>query len=62
MFEGNGVALRPVEVISRDYALQEYGLTSAEMIAVEKRIHLKMKAVWKRGEVTSFIGNAHDFD
>ena len=31
VFEGKIVALRPVEVHSGDYALQEYGLTEAEM-------------------------------
>ncbi len=37
-FEGKIVALRPVEVISADYALQEYGLTQAEIKVAEKRI------------------------
>ena len=38
MFEGNIVALRPVEVHSADYALQEYGLTEKEMVKAAKRI------------------------
>ena len=38
MFEGKIVALRPVEVVSTDYILQEYGLTPGEMAAAEKRI------------------------
>ena len=36
--DGKIVALRPVEVVSTDYALQEYGLTPEEMAAAEKRI------------------------
>ena len=54
MFEGKVVALRPVEVISTDYALQEYGLTPAEMAAAEKRIRTEIKTARRRGEVTRF--------
>jgi len=43
MFEGKIVALRPVEVVSTDYALQEYGLTPDEMAAAEKRIGAELK-------------------
>jgi antitoxin (DNA-binding transcriptional repressor) of toxin-antitoxin stability system len=41
MYQGKIVALRPVEVVSSDYALQEYGLTLKEMRAAEKRITLR---------------------
>ncbi len=61
MFEGKIVALRPVEVISTDYALQEYGLTPVEMAAAEKRISSELKAARKRGEVTPFTGGKIDF-
>jgi hypothetical protein len=61
LFEGKVVALRPVEVVSTDYALQEYGLTPAEMAAAEKRIAAQLKAARKRGEVTAFTGNKNDF-
>ena len=37
-----------------DYALQEYGLTSAEMTKAEKCIATDLKAARKRGEVTPF--------
>ena len=36
--EGKVVALRPVEVYSEDYALQEYGLPPEKMKRVEKRV------------------------
>ena len=48
LFEGKIVALRPVEVVSTDYALQEYGLTSTEMETVEKRISAELKSARAR--------------
>ena len=61
MFEGKIVALRPVEVVSTDYALQEYGLTPGEMAAAERRIGADIKAARKRGELTPFTGSENDF-
>ena len=61
MFEGKIVALRPVEVVSTDYALQEYGLTPGEMAAAEKRIGADIKTARKRGELTPFTGSENDF-
>lgn len=61
VFNGKIVALRPVEVTSADYALQEYGLTAAEMARAEKRITAEVKSARKRGEVTRFTGGADDF-
>jgi hypothetical protein len=61
VFEGKIVALRPVEVHSADYALQEYGLTEAEMRKAARRIHGELKAARKRGEVTKFTGSLDDF-
>jgi hypothetical protein len=61
VFEGKIVALRPVEVISTDYALQEYGLTPAEMARAEKRIRAEIKMARKRGELTRFTGGVGDF-
>ena len=62
MFEGKVVALRPVEVHSADYALQEYGLSDKEMAAAEKKITADIKAARARGEVTQFTGSKNDFD
>jgi hypothetical protein len=61
VFEGKIVALRPVEVISTDYALQEYGLTPAEMVRAGKRIRGEIKTARKRGELTRFTGGVDDF-
>jgi hypothetical protein len=58
---GKIVALRPVEVTSADYALQEYGLTPAEMAKAQRRIGADIKKARKRGQMTRFTGGADDF-
>jgi len=60
MFEGNIVALRPVEVHSADYALQEYGLTEKEMAKASKRIRSEIKTARRRGEIKPFTGKLSD--
>ena len=59
--EGKIVALRPVEVTSADYALQEYGLTPGEIEAAERRIGSELKMARRRKELTPFTGSRHDF-
>jgi hypothetical protein len=61
VFEGKIVALRPVEVSSNDYALQEYGLMPKEIARAEKRIEAEIKSGRKRGEITPFTGGTDDF-
>jgi hypothetical protein len=61
VFEGRIIALRPVEVSSNDYALQEYGLKPAEAARAEKRIRAEIKSARKRGEITRFTGSTNDF-
>lgn len=61
VFEGKIVALRPVEVYSGDYALQEYGLSPSDMAAVEKKIGATIDKARSRGEVTKFTGGKNDF-
>ena len=61
VIDGKIVALRPVEVVSADYALQEYGLTPKEMEAAEKRIHAGLKTARARGGLTRFTGKKDDF-
>jgi len=61
VIEGKVVALRPVEVYSSDYALQEYGLTAEEMAVAEKRIAGEIKSARAHGEVTEFTGGKDDF-
>jgi hypothetical protein len=55
------IALRPVDVYSGDYALQEYGLTQKETAQAARRIHAEIKAARARGEVTQFTGSKDDF-
>jgi antitoxin (DNA-binding transcriptional repressor) of toxin-antitoxin stability system len=61
VIDGKVVALRPVEVISADYALQEYGLGSKDMRKVEQEIDAEVATARKRGDVHRFTGNADDF-
>lgn len=58
--KGRVVALRPVEISSGDYALQEYGLTSSEVAAASARIQREVEAARKRGELKPFTGKAGD--
>jgi hypothetical protein len=61
MVDGQIVALRPVEVVSTDYALREYGLTPKEMEVAERRILAELKSARARGDVIPFTGNVDDF-
>ncbi len=61
LFEGTVVAIRPVEVHSADYALQEYGLNERDISAAEKRISGDIKSARARGRVTRFTGGKDDF-
>ncbi len=62
LFEGKVVALRPVDVYSGDYALQEYGLSKQEMAIGEKKIAREIASARARGEISKFTGSRHDFD
>ncbi len=59
--DGKIVALRPVQVHSADYALQEYGLNAREMAVAEDRIGAEVKAARARRKVTPFTGSKDDF-
>ena len=61
VLDGKVIALRPVEVHSADYALQEYGLGEPEMAAAERRIKCDLKAARARGETSRFTGGRDDF-
>ena len=52
------MALRPVEVVFTDYALQEYGLRPEEMVAAEKRITAELKPTLARGELSPLTVSA----
>jgi hypothetical protein len=57
---GEVVGLRPVEVISADYALREYGLSQREASGAAKRIAREVRAARRRGETKRFTGAPDD--
>jgi hypothetical protein len=51
---GKVVALRPVEILSRDYAELEYGIKPAEMKIIAKKLHAKAKKSRASGKTKVF--------
>lgn len=51
------VALRPVQVYSEDYALQEYSLTKKELGRAAKRMDTELAEDKKRGRLRRYSGN-----
>ena len=51
------IALRPVTVHSDDYALQEYGVTEAELDAFVRRTKKRVARYRKSGKMTVFSGD-----
>jgi antitoxin (DNA-binding transcriptional repressor) of toxin-antitoxin stability system len=51
------IALRPVKIYSDDYALQEYGVTEAELDAFVKRTKQRIARHRKAGRMTLFSGD-----
>ena len=51
------VALRPVQVYSEDYALQEYGLTPKQLGRAAKRLDAELAADKKRGRLRRYTGD-----
>jgi len=49
--------LRPVQVYSEDYALQEYGLTKKELNRTAKRMDAELAADKKRGRLRRYSGD-----
>ena len=54
--DGVVVALRPVGVISEDYALREYGVTKDDADAAAARTSKDISTARKRGQVKLFTG------
>jgi antitoxin (DNA-binding transcriptional repressor) of toxin-antitoxin stability system len=54
---GKVVALRPVEVVSRDYAESEYGLTRAQMRRIGKKLVAKAEKDMRAGKSKTFHGD-----
>jgi hypothetical protein len=55
--DGVVVALRPVGVISEDYALREYGVTQHKLAGAAARISKDISAARKREQVKLFTGS-----
>ena len=51
------IALRPVTVHSDDYALQEYGVTEAELDRFVRRTKQRIARHRKAGKMTTFSGD-----
>jgi antitoxin (DNA-binding transcriptional repressor) of toxin-antitoxin stability system len=58
--DGVVVGLRPVSVISEDYALREYGMTQDEADGAAARISKDIAAARKRGQVKTFTGKLNE--
>ena len=55
--DGKIVALRPVTVESTDYAMREYGASSADLERFEKQTHGKIQKASKEGKLHTFTGD-----
>jgi antitoxin (DNA-binding transcriptional repressor) of toxin-antitoxin stability system len=54
---GRVVALRPVEILSRDYAEREYGLGKARMRQIARKLHAKAQKARRAGTAKVFTGD-----
>ena len=54
---GQVVALRPVEILSRDYAELEYGITATQMKTIAKKLHAKAQKARRTGKAKVFNGD-----
>ena len=55
--DGKIVALRPVAVESRDYAMREYGATAVELNQFEQKTHGQIGKARKEGKLHDFTGD-----
>ena len=56
LVDGRVVALRPVEVQSNDYVLQEYGVTEQQSERAYKAVKAGVRAARKAGQSKPFTG------
>jgi antitoxin (DNA-binding transcriptional repressor) of toxin-antitoxin stability system len=54
--DGRVVALRPVEVSSDDYVLQEYGVTNQQLDRAYEAVATEVRAARKAGRSKQFTG------
>lgn len=59
VMDGQVVGLRPVEVISSDFALQEYGVTEEQLERAADYVEREVEAARKGGKLTRFDGKLH---
>jgi antitoxin (DNA-binding transcriptional repressor) of toxin-antitoxin stability system len=57
--DGQIVGLRRVEVVSSDYALQEYGVSEQQLERAADFVERELKAARKRGKLARFEGKLH---
>jgi antitoxin (DNA-binding transcriptional repressor) of toxin-antitoxin stability system len=57
VIDGKIVALRPVEVVSVDYANREYGVSQSDLVAFEKHTHEKITQARQEGKLRTFSGD-----
>ena len=60
--EGQIVGLRPVEVISSDYALREYGASKAQLNRAASMVEREVEAARRAGKLVPFRGKLHGPD
>jgi antitoxin (DNA-binding transcriptional repressor) of toxin-antitoxin stability system len=56
MVDGRIIGLRPVEVISADYALQEYGVSEAQLERAADHVEREVAKARKEGKLVEFKG------
>jgi len=54
--DGRVVALRPLEVYSEDYVLQEYGVTDMQAERVYKAVKADVREALASGQTKAFTG------
>jgi antitoxin (DNA-binding transcriptional repressor) of toxin-antitoxin stability system len=59
VMDGQVVGLRPVNVISSDYALQEYGVSEAQLERAADRVEREVASARKAGKLVRFEGKLH---
>jgi len=59
VLDGQIVGLRPVKVISTDYALQEYGVSAEQLDRAADYVEREIETARKSGKLVRFEGKLH---
>ena len=62
VIDGQVIGLRPVEVVSTDYALQEYGVSEAQLDRAADYVEQEVKSARNTGKLTRFKGKLRGKD